>query len=228
MKLNYKVIIAAVALSVGFASCSKIKSTPVQFSGISIIHAVPTTEKLDVYVDNVRASVSDFAYGMKIDYQNAYAGTHKIDVAKQGATVSLKGDVISLEPQIGYSLFVVDKLENIKFLVLKDDLTTPATGKAKGRFVNLSPDSDPLDLVLVGKTEPLASNKAFKDYGNFETVDAAATATFNIKSKTTGAVLATLSDVNIENGKIYTIYAKGLKASLDGPTVFGASIFTHK
>lgn len=229
MKLsNYKVIIAAFALAIGFASCSKTKSTPIQISGLSIIHASPTTEKLDVYIDNTRATATDFAFGTKMDYLNAYSGNRRVDVAKQGTSVSLKSEVITLDPQLGYSLFVIDKLENVKFLLLKDDLTAPATGKAKVRFVNLSPDSDPLDLAVVGKTDPIATNKAFKDFSTFEVIDAADKVTFNVKNKTTGAILATLTDVKIETGKIYTVYAKGLKASTDAPTLFGAAIFTHK
>lgn len=228
MKFNYKAIIAVIALATGLASCSKGTSTPIQISGISIIQASPTEEKLDVYIDNGRATPTDFSYGNKVDYLNAYSGNRRADVTKKGSNVSLKSVMIGLEPQIGYSLFVIDKLENINFLMLKDDLTAPATGKAKVRFVNLSPDQDPLDLALVGKTDPLATNKAYKDFSTFETIDAAATATFNVKNKATGAILATLTDVNIESGKIYTIYARGLKAATSGPTVFGAAIFTHK
>lgn len=226
--LNYKVIIAAIALSVGFASCSKIKSTPVQLSGLSLINAVPAAEKLDVFIDNGKVTNNNFAFLDKWDYGNAYSGNRKIGINKQGSDLSLKTELISLEPQLGYSLFVIDKLDNIKLLLLKDDLAVPAAGKAKVRFVNLSPDSDPLDLAIVGKADLLATNKAFKEFSLFEIIDAGATVTFNIKNKTTGAVLATLANVNVESGKIYTIYARGLKSSTDGPTLFGATIFTHK
>ena len=58
-------------------------------------------------------------------------------------------------------------------------------------------------------------------------VDAAESVTFNIKDKATGDVLATVADVKVEDGKIYTLYAKGLKANTDN-TKFGAAIFTHK
>lgn len=227
--LNYKAIFAVFALFVTLASCSKSTSTPVQATYPSVINAVPSTESLDVFFNGTRVNNVDFAFGTKLDYGRQFiAGSYRIDVSKKGATVSLKNDIVTMEPNLAYSIFVIDKLENVKFLTLKDDLSTPATGKAKVRFVNLSPDSDPLDLAVVGKTDPLTTNKAFKEYGNFETIDAAAKVTFNVKNKATGAVLATLTDVNIESQKIYTIYAKGLKAATEGPTVFGAAIFTHK
>jgi hypothetical protein len=230
MKLtfNYKNLLAATALSLGLISCSKNDDyTPAQISGISIIHASPTTEKLDVYIDNNRASVTDFSFGTKMDYLNAYSGKRRFDVAKTGGSASLKSELFTLEPREGYSLFVIDKLETINFLFLKDDLTKPASGKARIRFVNLSPDAGALNLSIGNSTTDLFTNKVFKEYSTFEAIDAAEKVTFNVKNKTTGVSEAILVDVKIEDGKIYTIYAKGLKATADA-TKFGAAIFTHK
>ncbi|TCC93720.1 DUF4397 domain-containing protein [Pedobacter frigiditerrae] len=230
MKLtfNYKALLAATALSLGLISCSKNDDyIPPAISGISIIHASPTTEKLDVFINNTKISVNDFSFGTKMDYLNAYSGKRKFDVAKTGTTTSLKSQEFTLEPQEGYSLFVIDKLENINLLFLKDDFTQPAAGKARIRFVNLSPDAEALNLAIAGSATDLFTNKAFKEYSTFESIDAAEKVTFNIKNKTTGANEVVLADVKIEAGKVYTLYAKGLKATADA-TKFGAAIFTHK
>jgi hypothetical protein len=225
---NYKALLAATALSLGLISCSKNDDyTPAQISGISIINASPTTEKLDVYIDNNRASIADFSFGTKMDYLNAYSGNRKFDVAKTGTTTSLKSETFRLDPQEGYSLFVINKLENVGFLFLKDDFTQPAAGKARIRFVNLSPDAEALNLAIAGSATDLFTNKAFKEASTFESIDAAEKVTFNIKNKTTGANEVVLADVKIEAGKVYTVYAKGLKATADA-TKFGAAIFTHK
>lgn len=226
--MHYKAILAAVMLSLGLLSCSKNRDyEPVDISGLSIIHASPTTQKLNVYVDNNLATFNEFSFGSKVDYLNAYSGSRKFDVAKAGTNTSLKTEQLTLEPQVGYSLFVVDKLENIQFLLLKDDLTKPAADKARIRFVNLSPDGGALSLAINGQATDLFTNKAFKEYSTFETINAADKVTFNIKNATTSAIEASLVDTKIESGKIYTIYAKGLKATTDD-TKFGAAIFTHK
>jgi hypothetical protein len=228
ISMRYKAILAAVTLSLGLLSCSKNTDyEPVDISGLSIIHASPTTQKLNVYVDNNLATFNEFSFGSKVDYLNAYSGSRKFDVAKAGTNTSLKTEQLTLEPQVGYSLFVVDKLENIQFLLLKDDLTKPATGKARIRFVNLSPDGGALSLAINGQATDLFTNKAFKEYSTFETIDAADKVTFNVKNATSSAIETTLVDTKIESGKIYTIYAKGLKATADD-TKFGAAIFTHK
>ena len=228
ISFNYKAIIAAVTISVALLSCSKTPEyTVVDISGLSLIHASPTTEKLDVYVDNSKATISDFAYGSKIDYLNAYSGNRTLRLSKKNAAVALRTDMVTLVTNKGYSLFVIDKLEDVKFLLLEDDLTKPATGKARIRFVNLSPDAAALNLAIEGKPTDLFTNKAFKEYSTFEDIDPGDNLKFNIKNKTTGNVETSIADVKIEAGKIYTIYAKGLKAATDDMKL-GAAVFTHK
>lgn len=229
ISINYKTIIAALTLSIALVSCKKSDGNyaPIEISGLSIIHASPTAEKLDVYVDNTKANTQDFSFGTKQDYLNAFPGNRTLTVTKKGSAAVLKTEQVTLVSQVGYSLFVIDKLENIKFLLLEDNLARPAVGKAKIRFVNLSPDAEALNLAIEGKATDLFTNKLFKEYSAFEPIDIAEKVTFNIKNKNTGAVEATLADVKIEDGKIYTIYAKGLKAATDD-TKLGAAIFTHK
>lgn len=226
--INYKAIIAGIALSVVLASCLKKQDyTVVDISGLSVIHASPTTEKLDVFINNTRVTPTDFGFGFKGDYLNAYSGQRKFDVTKKNVPLSLRTDMFMLAPTKGYSLFVIDKLENVKFLLLEDDLAKPAANKAKVRFVNLSPDAEPLNLAIEGSTTDLFTNKAFKEYTTFEAITPGNNLKFIVKNKATGNVEAFIADVKIEEGKIYTIYAKGLKATTD-ETKFGVAIFTHK
>jgi hypothetical protein len=231
MKISLKTttLLAALVITLGLSSCMKddFENTPISISGLSLVHASPTTEKLDVYIDNTRASIDDFAFGNKMDYLRAYSGDRTITVTKKGLTTRLTSDVVKLVPDFGYTVFVVDKFDAIDLLTLQDDLALPAAGKAKIRFVNLSPDGGALNLAINGAATDLADNRAFKEFSAFVSVDAAENVTFNVKNKATGAVEATISGVKIEDGKIYTIYAKGLKANADD-TRFGAAIFTHK
>lgn len=229
ISLKTKTLLTALVITLGLSSCMKddVQNTPISISGLSLVHASPTTEKLDVYIDNTRASIDDFVFGNKMDYLRAYSGDRTITVTKKGLTTRLTSDVVKLVPDSGYTVFVVDKFEAIDLLTLRDDLASPAAGKAKIRFVNLSPDGGALNLAVNGAATDLADNRAFKQFSAFVPVDAAENVTFNVKNKATGAIEATITGVKIEDGKIYTIYAKGLKANADD-TRFGAAIFTHK
>lgn len=230
--LKHKTIAAALTfslLSLGLASCSKLDNNyePIQVSGLNVIQASPTTELLDVYVDNNKANQNvDFEFGNKIGYLSAFSGNRVFNVTKKNNLTSLKSLQYTLKPQLGYSLFVANTLENIELLMLEDNLEKPAAGKAKIRFVNLSPDGGALGLNVNGAATDLATNKAFKEFSTFEALDAAESATLNIKNATSGAVEATLTGVKLEDGKIYTVYAKGLKANT-GDTGFAAKMFVH-
>ena len=230
ISLSTKTLFAGLFVVLGLSSCMK-KNTdyePIYISGVSLVHASPTTEKLDVYISNTRASRDVFTFGTKMDYVNAYSGDRQFTVTKRGELEKLTSKVLKLEPQLGYTVFVVDELERIDLLSLQDDLAKPEVGKAKIRFVNLSPDGGALTLAVDGATTELAASKAFKEFSVFENITPGETVTFNVKNSTSGTIDATLVDVKIEAGKVYTLYAKGLKASTADETKFAAAIFTHK
>ena len=226
--MKIKSLIAAIAVTTLLGSCMKDDEVRPQqpVAGLSIIQASPTTENLDVYVDATRA-VLDLPYAKKIDYLNLYPGNRKISIKRTGSQTDLLAQELTLKDYIGYSLFVIDKLETVKFLFLEDDLAAPATGKAKVRFVNLSPDAPALNLAIAGKETDLVTNKLFKEYSTFIEIDAAEKVTFNVKNKETGAPETSIADVKVQAGGIYTIWVKGLKSATDDKKL-GVAVFQHK
>ena len=227
--LKTKTLIAGLLVTVGLTSCIKNNdtNTPIYVSGVSLVHASPTTEKLDVYINETKASGQNFDFGTKIDYLNAYSGNRTISVTKKDSGAKLTSDLVKLAPQLGYTVFVIDQLEKVALLTLEDNLAKPDAGKAKIRFVNLNPEGGAFNLAVAGLTTDLSTNKSFKEYSDFETITPGDKVTFNVKNAASGTVETSLEDVKIEAGKIYTLYARGLKANND-ETKFGAAIFTHK
>lgn len=221
-------LFAALTLSAVLTSCSKdFDNTPAPaVSGLNVIHAAPTTELLDFYVNNARGNNENFGLGKKLGYYNLYSGTSKISIAKKGSQTALASENFNFEPERGYSLFVIGKIDSLKFLMVKDSVSMPASGKANVRFVNVSPDAPALNLSVGTSATDLVTDKGYKQYSEFTTIDAAPKVTFTAKNKATGAVEATLSDVEIKSGLTYTIWVKGLKAATDS-TKLGLAIFTH-
>ena len=113
ISLKTKTLLAALTITLGLASCSKndIDNTPIYISGVSLVHASPTTEKLDVYIDNTRASIDDFAFGTKMDYLRAYSGDRTITVTKKGSAAKLTTDLIKLEPSVARVSWVLSSGE---------------------------------------------------------------------------------------------------------------------
>jgi hypothetical protein len=228
IKSSLKMLFAAVTVSAVLVSCSKdFDNTPApSVSGVNIIHATPTTESLDFFVDNTRANSEEFSFGKKLGYYSLYSGSRQIAVSKKNTSTPLLTEKFNLQPERVYSLFIYDKLETPKFLLVKDSASAPGNGKANVRFINLSPDAPVLNLAINGSATDLFTDKAFKQYSEFKTIDAGEKVTFNVKNKETGLVETSLPDIKIESGKTYTIWVKGLKAATDA-TKLGLTIFTH-
>lgn len=228
--MKIKALFAIAALSVAMVSCSKDDdSNYIQqpISGLSLYNASPNTEKFDVWIGTSKAPLEDFSFGKKVEYLNVYSGEREVFLKKKGTEPVLTTQKFTFEQQVGYSLFVVDNLASVKLLILKDDLTKPATGKARVRFVNVSPDGGALNLGIEGKDTDLVTNKLFKEYSTFVDIDAAEKVTFNVKNTEGGAVAAKIQDVKIESGKIYTVWVKGLKATTDD-TKISVLVSEHK
>jgi LPXTG-motif cell wall-anchored protein len=106
-----------------------------------------------------------------------------------------------------YSVVAVGTLENIEPLVLIDNNSAPALGKAHVRFVHASPDAPAVDIAVTGGPV-LFSNIPFKGVGDYLPVDAG---TYDLEARIAGTETVALSvpGVALENGAVYTIFAMG-------------------
>lgn len=120
-------------------------------------------------------------------------------------------------------------------ILFYDDLKAPASGKAKLRFINLSPGAGSLNVVQNGKTlfnqvaYGRAANSALTgealsawSLGPFETIDAGTLNVDYIDAATAAKVGS--ASLQLEAGKIYTVFTRGLTAA---PPTFGTSVIEH-
>jgi hypothetical protein len=226
--MRIKSLLAAATVTILLGSCMKNEDVKPQqpVAGLSIVQASPTAESLEFSID-AKPVLTDLTYTKKVDYLNLIPGSRTIAINKKGTPTALFSEQLTFKDYIGYTLFIVDQLDKVKFLFLEDDLATPATGKAKVRFVNLSPDAPALNLAIGGKGTDLATNKLFKEYSTFVEMDPAEKVTFNVNDKTSGDLATSIADVKIAPGGIYTVWVKGLKASTDDKKL-GVAVFQHK
>ncbi|GGI24707.1 DUF4397 domain-containing protein [Pedobacter mendelii] len=221
-----KIICSLLLFTIFISACKKDwNNDAVTVAGIGFVHASPGTGALDFIVDNQKANNKAFNYTNDLGYFGAYPGSRLFGITKKDSTKFISTANVNLQSGLFYSAFVIDVLPTPKILVVEDDLKAPETGKAKIRFINLSPDAAALDLAVVGKDAALVTAKAYKEASPFISIDPSASYTFQIKES--NAVTATLPDTKIEAGKIYTLWAKGLKSKTDS-TKFGLSILTNK
>ena len=130
-----------------------------------------------------------------------------------------------------------------QLLVVTDNLTTPAAGNAHVRFFHLAPDVTPVSVRLVPTAPtsvtvtPTLLNRAYRvtsvtsgtvttNYASFTPVPAAiytAQVFTSATISTTSVAALTVPNVVLADGKIYTLYARGLRRN----GTLGAGVVLH-
>jgi hypothetical protein len=213
--LNFKspktlsILFAAFALlSFGITGCNKNDDTEV--TGTAYVKAVNSAEASapqDFYVDDSKQSTTALAYTQATSYSTVNAGTRNIQFKTSGtATVNVSGGVF-LNPG-SYSTFYYSG-DNTAVAV-QDDNTSPQSGKARVRFINLSSAiNNSVDFGITAGAK-IVTNLAYKTASAYNEVDAATS--FSLYAA--GSSTATLTiPTTIQAGKIYTIVISGNAAA---------------
>ena len=206
MKKMYQVGIALLIATLFFAfvtSCiSNDHIEPGPVSSLSMYHASPDAPDLDIVVDDQKINSIPFKYGINTNYIQ-----------------------FALEPNEDFSLFVIDEFDKVSVMMLWDRPSLPAAGQAKLRFINLSPDSQPVQLKIKGVTTPLTAGQSFTEASQFLDLESN-TYTFEVLSG--GNVIDEIPETQLQGGWFYTIIVKGYVNPPSGNTnTIGAEIMIN-
>jgi hypothetical protein len=207
-KLGMTLCFAALVLFM--ASCldddNDPQNQPMPVAYVSIYHASPNAPELDVFVDGRAVNRLDFTD--YTGYLNFYTGTRNFKVNPFNASNALVDTTITFADGAFYSMFIVNNLSNVEALTVRDSASAPSTGKAKIRFINLSPDASALDVISNEGGAPMFEAQEFKQASDFVEVDAA-NSSFVIKPAGQSEELVEVSDTELRPGRFYTIIARG-------------------
>lgn len=175
---------------------------------VRVVHASPDAPAVDVWVNDMTA-FSDVAYKDITDYAPLDAATYSVKVVPADATepVVIEAD-LNLAADTDYTVVAVGELAAIEPLVLVDNNTLPAAGKAHVRFVHASPDAPSVDIAVQGGPV-LFSDVAFKGVGDYLPVDAG-TYDLEVRLAGTDTVALSVPGVTLADQTVYTIFAMGL------------------
>jgi hypothetical protein len=175
---------------------------------VRVVHASPDAPAVDVLVNN-GVAFSNAAFKGITPYAALAAGAYDVKVVPAGATEpAVISANLTLEADKDYTVVAVGKLAEIEPLVLVDNNSAPAAGKAHVRFVHASPDAPAVDIAVKGGPV-LFSNVAFKGVGDYLPVDAA---TYDLEVRLAGTTTVALAvpGVALNAGTVYTVFAMGL------------------
>jgi hypothetical protein len=223
--VRFTMVTLAMFAALALASC-KDKSNPIAptpQAKVMVVHASPNAPGVDLLVDNAVAG-TNLTYPSNTAYLGVKSGTRNIKVNVTGTTTTVIDANLAFTSGANYSVFACDSVSKIGAVVLTDDLTSPASGKAHVRFVHLSPNAPAVD-VAVTSGPVLFANKTFKGYSAFTPVDAG---TYNLEVRLAGTatVVLPLPGVVLTAGKIYTVFAKGFVGGT-GAQALGAQIIVN-
>jgi hypothetical protein len=192
-------------------------------SKVLVTHASPDAPGVDILVDNAVAA-SNLTFPNSVGYAELNSGTRNVKVNVTGTSTTALEANLPLEANKNYSVFAVNSVSAIEAIVLEDNLTAPASGKAHVRFLHLSPDAPAVDITLTDGTV-VFGDYTFKEASAFTPLDAA---TYNLQVRLAGTstVVLELPNIALTAGKIYTVFAKGFVAGT-GTQALGAQIIVN-
>lgn len=214
-----KLMLPAALAGLMLISCSDEKKAM-----LKVTHASPDAPGVDLYVDDAMVNTSALTYPNSTAYLEVTAGTRNIKVKAAGTSTTVINADVTFEADKDYSLFAANVLASIEAVLWEDNLTAPASGKAHIRFLHLCSDAPAVDVALDGGAVVFA-DYTFKEGSAFTPLDAGAY-DLEVRLAGTSTVVLDLDPVTLEDGKIYTVFAKGLVAG-SGSQALGAQIIVN-
>ncbi len=188
---------------------------------VRVAHLSPDTGGVDIFVDDqLVASLSHITFETVTDYVTLPPGTYNVKVVPTGNGPDhavLEAD-LTLEADTDYTVAAVGLSHadpSLEALVLVDDNSAPAEGQANVRFVHASPNAPAVD-VAVTAGPVLFDGFEFKESSEYLGVDAG-TYDLEVRLAGTSDVVLSLPGVELEAGKVYTVFATGLVGDDDTP-----------
>ena len=228
MKIKNLIIsLTLAATAFMFIGCSEDESpvTPTTPSNslVKVVHASPDAPGVDLLVDNTVAG-TNLTFPNNTGYLTVNSGTRNVKVNVTGTQTTVIEANVDFMQNKNYTVFAVNSVANIEPLLIEDDLTAPAQGKAHVRFIHLSPDAPAVDITLTDGTV-VFGNKSFKEFTAFTPLDAG-TYALQVRVAGTSTVALDLGNITVESGKIYTVFAKGFLTGV-GQQALGAEIIVN-
>lgn len=200
--------------------------TNIQFQ---VVNLSPDLQPINLYVNYIKQNSGSFSYPSP----SGYFSLKNIDTPIQirsalvsVSTVNLVSLNTALKPNIKYTLFVTGLRadSSITSIFTVDTASISTVGRGKIRFVNASPRSAGFDVTANGT--PAFTNRTYKSVSPFIQVPPG-TYDFKIMPTGTTTVISELANVTVLDGKIYTIFCRGIANGADS-VAFGAGVISNK
>lgn len=203
---------AVVGFSVFLSSCSDDDETQDGTSlNVKVVNVAENSGNQDFYIgDSKITSVSANSESSNYIATPASGNNRKVEFRTVGSSDVYASKEFDLKDNKNYTFILSGTGSSASILGMEDDLSAPASGKAKVRFVHLSTASaasSNVDFSLANGTK-LASNIEYGKASNFVEVDAGLTA-LTVTPVNNPESRISLNIAALAANRIYTVIVKG-------------------
>ena len=198
---------------------------PDQKARIAWFHAATGLDSLHISIDENTAKESPIGYGDSTAYMEVLAGEHPLSIGTSDEETSLE-DTLDFDENTSYSIFILggEQGEGLSLVRVEDDLRKPDEENAKIRLAHLSPDAGTLQINVSDTV--LAAETGFSNVSDFEELEAGSHS-ISIVDSDSEETIVELEDLELEAGKIYTIWLSGQVDATDPEQALQALIFEN-
>jgi hypothetical protein len=215
------------------ASCGKTESpvTPTTNTQLQVLNLSTDLLPVNIYI-NLRKRDIQYRYPTPSGYFSLGAfdtlfQIRRVVAGNNNSSVNELSIDTTLKSNVKYTLFVTGfkATNSISHIFISDTSATPTSGRGKVRFVNATAGSNIFNVTANGT--PVFTNQRYKDVSKFLEMPAG---NYNFKifdQSSTTTILSELPNVTVQDGKLYTLYCRGIVGRTD-TAAFGMGILNNR
>jgi len=192
---------------------------------LNVINIGPDLYPVDLYIANRKQNSRSYVYGVPSGYVYLQSLETPLQIRNYLNSTIFEKDT-ALVTNCKYTLFLTGLLsENTRRnIFVADTDAIPTIGRAKVRFINASARTVNLDVYANGTLAYL--NAGFVSVSKYLEMPAGVY-DFKIYATGTSTVYADLPNTTVQDGRLYTLYTRGVVGRTDS-AAFTASMITNR
>jgi len=205
--LSKALLLGVFCLPMVFTACSDNDDVDSgESSQVKIVNASEASTSQDFYLNDRKVNSSGIAYGGSEGYISTKSGNDQEAEFRTAGSVTANSEV-DLKGNKNYTFFLHGEGTATRILTTEDDLTAPAEGKAKIRFVHLSSAVNQSVDINVGGNK-LVSGLGFNSTTSFMPIDGGLQL-FRVFAAGSNSNPIELNLSALSAGRIYTVVISG-------------------
>lgn len=193
---------------------------------LTILNASPDSDGLKFYSNDEVLNSAPLNYNFLFGVYEPI-GERSITV-RSGDSEDLTTLDLNVELAQSYSVYAINKFENLELVAYNDNFNTPSLDKSMIRFIQLSHNIPEVKVVLEHNSSSTdVGSFQFKEASSFIDVNSGNSMNVHLIDVETNDTIFTKKGINLSSRKVYTIVSEGFYDSVDEDLDIDIQVITH-